>query len=91
MHAGGHGAVSLTKPPPTSHRWKSASDKPKPAESREHRNNVTNPDPLKSYLADLQNKLSTGGVTEHTHRSTLEALLEALDSYVGRVSIPADF
>ena len=52
---------------------------------------MTNPDPLKSYLADLQNKLSTGGVTEHTHGSTLEALLEALDSYVGWVSIPADF
>jgi hypothetical protein len=29
---------------------------------------MTNPDPLKTHLQELQNKLSTGDTTEHTHR-----------------------
>ena len=39
---------------------------------------MTNPDPFKTYLQKLQKNLSTGAATEHTHRSALEALLEAV-------------
>jgi hypothetical protein len=49
---------------------------------------MTNPDPFKSYLADLQNKLSTGGATEHSHRSTLEALIEALGDGIQAINEP---
>lgn len=49
---------------------------------------MTNPDPFRSYLADLQNKLATGGATEHTHRSTLEALIEALGDGIQAINEP---
>jgi len=49
---------------------------------------MANPDPLKTYLKDLQKKLSTGDATEHTHRSTLEALLEAMDDDVTVINEP---
>jgi hypothetical protein len=39
---------------------------------------MTNPDPFKTYLQELQNKLSTGDATEHTHRPALQRLIEAL-------------
>ena len=39
---------------------------------------MSNPDPFKTYLQKLQKNLSTGAATEHTHRSALEALLEAV-------------
>jgi predicted helicase len=39
---------------------------------------MTNPDPFRAYLQELQNKLSTGDATEHTHRPALQRLIEAL-------------
>ena len=39
---------------------------------------MTNPDPFKTYLQKLRKNLSTGAATEHTHRSALEALFEAV-------------
>jgi hypothetical protein len=39
---------------------------------------MTNPDPFRTYLQILRKNLSTGAATEHTHRPTLQALLEAV-------------
>ncbi len=39
---------------------------------------MTNPDPFRAYLQELQNKLSTSDATEHTHRPALQRLIEAL-------------
>jgi len=44
--------------------------------------------PFNAYLKDLQQKLSTGDATEHTHRSTLEVLLEALEDGVIVINEP---
>ena len=38
---------------------------------------MSNSDPFGTYLRELQKNLSTGVASEHTHRSALEALLEA--------------
>jgi hypothetical protein len=39
---------------------------------------MTNPDPFRAYLQELQNKLATGDATEHSHRPALQRLIEAL-------------
>ena len=44
---------------------------------------MTNTSPLKDYLQKIQSTYDTGDATEHSHRSTLEALLEALGSTLG--------
>jgi len=50
---------------------------------------MTNPDPFKTYLQKLQKNLSTGAATEHTHRSALEALLEAVGDRVLATNEPS--
>jgi hypothetical protein len=49
---------------------------------------MTNPDPFRTYLQELQRNLSTGSATEHTHRSALQALLEALGDGVQAINEP---
>lgn len=49
---------------------------------------MSNPDPFGMYLRQLQKNLSTGAATEHTHRSALEALLEATGDGVQAVNEP---
>ena len=44
---------------------------------------MTNTSPLKDYLQKIQSTYDTGDATEHSHRSTLEALLEAIGSTLG--------
>jgi hypothetical protein len=49
---------------------------------------MSNPDPFGTYLRELQKNLSTGAATEHTHRSALEALLEAAGDGVRAINEP---
>ena len=49
---------------------------------------MTNPDPFRTYLRELRRNLSTGSATEHTHRSALQALLEALGDGVRAINEP---
>jgi len=49
---------------------------------------MTNPDPFRTYLQELQRNLSTGSATEHTHRSALRALLEATGDGVQAINEP---
>jgi hypothetical protein len=49
---------------------------------------MTNPDPFRTYLQELQRNLSTGPSTELTHRSALQALLEALGDGVQAINEP---
>jgi len=49
---------------------------------------MTNPDPFRTYLQELQRNLSTGSATELTHRSALQALLEALGDGVQAINEP---
>ncbi len=39
---------------------------------------MSNPDPFRTYLAELRRNLATGAATELTHRSALESLLDEL-------------
>lgn len=50
---------------------------------------MTNPDPFRTYLADLRKSLATGAATEHTHRPALKALLEALGDRVQAINEPS--
>ncbi|MFH1596716.1 MAG: N-6 DNA methylase, partial [Pseudomonadota bacterium] len=45
-------------------------------------------EPLKDYLQELQKDLLAGDATEHTHRPTLKALLEALEPGVRATNEP---
>jgi hypothetical protein len=49
---------------------------------------MSNPDPFGTYLRQLQKNLSTGVASEHTHRSALEALLEATGDGVRAINEP---
>ncbi|NIO70413.1 MAG: hypothetical protein GTN71_15645 [Anaerolineae bacterium] len=49
---------------------------------------MSNSDPFGTYLRELQKNLSTGAATEHTHRSALEALLEATGHGVLAINEP---
>jgi hypothetical protein len=49
---------------------------------------MTNPDPFTTYLQELQRNLSTGSATELTHRSALQALLEAIGDRVQAINEP---
>jgi hypothetical protein len=49
---------------------------------------MTNPDPFRTYLQELRRNLSTGSATELTHRSALQALLEALGDGVQAINEP---
>ena len=44
--------------------------------------------PLTTYLKQIAQALATGDATEHTHRSTLEMLLEALADNVQAINEP---
>lgn len=44
--------------------------------------------PLKSYLRKLEEKLATRDATEHTHRSSLEELIEALGEDIVAINEP---
>jgi len=46
------------------------------------------PDPISSYIADVQRSLQAGIATEHTYRSALEALVEALATGVTAFNDP---
>jgi hypothetical protein len=43
---------------------------------------------FRDYLNTLGQKLATGGATEHTHRSALEALIESLDNDLTAINEP---
>jgi predicted helicase len=43
---------------------------------------------IKSYLANIERELKTGGATEHTHRPALKDLLESLDSQIRATNEP---
>lgn len=49
---------------------------------------MTNTSPLKDYLQKIQSTYATGDATEHSHRSTLEALLEALGDDIQAINEP---
>jgi len=49
---------------------------------------MSNPDPFKTYLQKLQQSLSTGAATEHTHRLALQYLLEAVSDGVSAINEP---
>jgi len=49
---------------------------------------MSNSDPLGAYLRELRKNLSTGAATEHTRRSALEALLEAIGDAVLAINEP---
>jgi len=49
---------------------------------------MSNTDPFETYLRELQKNLSTGAATEHTHRSALKALLEAIGDGVSAINEP---
>jgi hypothetical protein len=49
---------------------------------------MSNPDPFGTYLQKLRKNLATGVASEHTHRSALEALLEATGDGVRAVNEP---
>jgi predicted helicase len=49
---------------------------------------MSNSDPFETYLRELQKNLSTGAATEHTHRSALQALLEATGDGVLAINEP---
>jgi predicted helicase len=49
---------------------------------------MVNAAPLTSYLRGIEGKLATGDATEHTHRSTLEALIEALGDGIQAINEP---
>ena len=44
--------------------------------------------PYKTYLEEIQKKLSTGDATEHTHRPALQRLLESLDDGITVINEP---
>lgn len=45
-------------------------------------------DPIKSYLKAIQQAVEAGNATEHTHRATLQALLQQLDTGVKVINEP---
>ena len=49
---------------------------------------MNNPDPFRAYLQELHKNLSTGAATEHTHRSALKTLLEAVGDGVQAINEP---
>jgi len=49
---------------------------------------MSNSDPFGTYLRQLQKNLATGVASEHTHRSALEALLEATGDGVRAINEP---
>jgi hypothetical protein len=46
------------------------------------------PDVFRDYLKTIEGNLATGSATEHTHRSALKALLEAIGEGITAINEP---